>query len=1180
MNKGALKKFATEARRELREKVRVKAYQLGITEEKIKKESLQSSDAVFVDGRQLTIEEQSQRNRLITEINNKGFDQVIEEVAYTWFNRFTALRFMEVNNYLPNKVRALSSQDEGSYEPDIIKEALTLDWDIDKELIYELKMSNDNDAIDKLYKYLIIKECNELADILPFMFGKTDDFTKLLFPDGLLSEGSFLRTMTDIDKFPEGDWQDVEIIGWLYQYYIAEENERVIQAKKRYTKEEIPFATQLFTPDWIVRYMVQNALGRYWVESHPGDRELIKDWEFYLENPNPEPDFEEKLAPYINKEMKIEKIKCFDPAMGSGHILVYMFDLLYQIYKKHGFLESEIPRLIIENNLYGLEIDDRAYQLACFAVIMKAQQYYPKFLKSLERQVKETGKYLKLNLASIQETNNFDIKDIEYIAGESRSRSFEKTKAFIEQFENAKIYGSLTEILEFDEAFLIKRAEELVGKGIERAEYQEYQSKVDRMLLDLIKQTKIMNQTYDVLVTNPPYIGSASLHPLLDDCISEKYEDVKYDIFSAFMIYGFNKTKKLGQLGFMTPFVWMFISSYRKLRKIIIEKKTISSLVQLEYSGFDGATVPICTFTLRNYMNYLSGEYVKLSDFKGVENQPIKTIEAVVNPSVKYRYTTKSDNFYKIPGSPIAYWVGEEAKNIFTRGTKLSDITNTRKGMATGLNEEFVRAWFEVNINKIGFELDRNNAKNSERKWFPYANGGQFRKWYGNYIDVVNWEKDGCRLKTEKHESGRIRAVNLNLEYIFKQGLSWTSITSAKFSIRLLPKGFLFSSASNALFSEKDILYYLGLLNSVVHGYLSKAINPTLNANPGDIGRIPIVFSKKINEKYIEDLVSISRTDWDSFETSWDFKRHPLLQFTSLNAPCTVESAFEKWKEFTETQFNQLKANEEELNRIFIEIYSLQDELTSEVEDKDITISKADRERDIKSFVSYAVGCMFGRYSLDEEGLAYAGGEFDPNKYRLFPADKDNVLPIVADSYFEDDIVSRFTEFVQIVFGKETLNENLKFIADSLGVRGDESPKETIRRYFLNDFYKNHVQTYKKRPIYWMFTSGKEKAFNALIYMHRYDSSTLARIRTDYLHVLQSRLQVRKQSLIEKADGAISPREKKNYEKELKDLDKKLLELKEYDEALNHMTNMKIEIDLDDGVAVNYEKFKGLLEKI
>jgi len=1177
MNKTALKNFAINARRELIKKVEAKALKIGISEDNIKKAQIESSDAIYIDGKQLSITEKKQRDKLIQRIKDIGFKQVVEEVAYTWFNRFIALRFMEVNNYLPTKVRVLSSSNPDSPEPDIIKEALSVDLDLDKEHVYELIVNNKT---EELYKYLIIKQCNGLNKYLPFLFETIEDYKEILFPEGLLAKDSFLREMTDTEKIPESDWEKVEIIGWLYQYYIAEEKDRVIKAKKKYKKEEIPFATQLFTPDWIVRYMVQNTLGRYWVESHPEHRDLIKNWEFYLENPNQEPDFEEKLAPYINSELKVEDIKCFDPAMGSGHILVYMFDVLYEIYSRCGYMEREIPRLIIENNLYGLDIDDRAYQLACFSVVMKALQYNNRFLRSIEREG------LKLNLGAIQETNQLNDDDIAVLVGEASGKNFDRTKEFLQQFNNAKIFGSLITFKEHDRCFLENRLEDIRNNPSSDIVEEISRRKIIEILPEILKQSEILGRKYDVLVTNPPYMASKFMNEELSDFVKMHYPKTKSDLFSAFLEMCFDKVIISGHLGFMTPFVWMFISTYELLRKIIINEKDISSLIQLEYSAFEEATVPVCTFTVRNKRLDLFGQYVRLSDFPGAKNQPIKVIEAINNPSVDYRFTAKTSDFNKIPSSPIAYWVSSKVREIFKKAKSMKDFAETRLGMATADNDRFLRMWYEVNFERIGFDFEsREQAKNSKLKWFPYNKGGDFRKWYGNNDYVVNWEDDGFEIRNFKDEkTNKIRSHNYNLDYIFKESITWSFISSANFGVRYSKRGFLFDVGGSSLFTDdKYKLYLLSFLCSKLAFELLRTLNPTMNFQPGNISSLPIlttedkVLMAKIERLSNENIV-ISKYDWDSFEVSWDFKKHPLL--TNQDSSSSIEVAMKNWSLHAQQQFNRLKKNEEDLNSIFIEIYGLQGELSPVVDEDNVTIRRADKLRDIKSFISYGVGCMFGRYSLDEEGLVFAGGKFDPEKYKTFQVDKDNIIPILSGAYFEDDIVSRFIEFVKVTFGEETLEENLEYIADSLGKKDGETAKETIRRYFLNDFFKDHVQTYKKRPIYWLFTSGKQKAFNCLIYMHRYDKTTLSRIRTDYLHPLQIRLDAERKSLLEVIEGGGTAKEISNAKKELKQLDLKIDELKAYDELLHHMADMQIEIDLDDGVAVNYAKFNGLLAKL
>ncbi|ARF16732.1 BREX-1 system adenine-specific DNA-methyltransferase PglX [Sporosarcina ureae] len=1166
MNKTALKKFATEARVELLEKVELQARKLGITAESIQKANVESSDAVFIDGKQLSDTERQQRNKLIARINEIGFERVMEETAYTWFNRFIALRYMEVNEYLPTKVRVLSSN-SGSAEPDMMKEALSLDLDLDKEKVYDMKMNNET---DDLFKYLIKMHCNDLNRYMPFMFETIEDYTEILFPEGLLGTDSFVRQMTDTEVIPEDNWTKVEIIGWLYQYYIAEEKDRVILAKKKYKNEEIPFATQLFTPEWIVRYMVQNALGRYWVESHSEHRGLIENWEFYLENPNPEVDFEEKLAPYVNKELNVEDIKCFDPAMGSGHILVYMFDVLHEIYSQCGYTEREIPRLIIEKNLYGLDIDDRAYQLASFSVVMKAMQYNKRFMRSIEREG------LVLNLASIQETNKLTDEEVAFLAGEHTGEKFDEMQNYIEQFKHAKAIGSLLKLESYDTSFLHERLtaiEQQVGNLFEL----EMKDRTLELFRCLIKQSSLMDQKYDVFITNPPYAGNRYLSKEVTTYLNANYPNVKSDLYSAFMEYSFRSTKPNGQLGFITPFVWMFISSYEHIRNIIVKEKNISSLIQLEYNGFEAAMVPVCLFTLRNYHVDVSGEFIKLSDFTGIENQPIKTLEAVQNPSVSYRYSCKQNQFSKISGSPIAYWVSDKVRTLFENSIKLGEIASPRKGNSTSNNNLFLRLWHEVDINTVNFNKTKIVKEETKiNRWFPYNKGGGYRKWYGNNEYLIDWKNDAEEIRKIP------TAVIANYNYFMKPGLTWSTITSSNFSIRKFGEGFIFDNGGCCLYTdENERNYFLSLLNSSVFKYVLGEINPTLNFQSGEVAKFPVVKTNIETMSIIDELTNenylISKKEWDSIETSWDFQKHPLIMY---KRETSIESTFKKWKIFMEEEFNQLKLNEEELNRIFIEIYGLQDELEPKVEDKDITIRKADLEQDIKSFISYAIGCSFGRYSLDEDSLIYAGGGFDFSRYQTFPADEDNILPILPGAYFEDDIVTRFIDFVRITFSEETLEENLDFVADAIGRRKNETSREVLRRYFLNDFYKDHLQVYKKRPIYWLFTSGREKAFNCLIYMHRYDKTTLSRIRTDYLHEVQTRLDAEKNDLLEIINGDSTTREINNAKRELKSLDRKIDELKAYDELLHHMADMQIEIDLDDGVKVNYEKFKGLVAKI
>ncbi|QZN76217.1 BREX-1 system adenine-specific DNA-methyltransferase PglX [Paenibacillus sp. DR312] len=1191
MNKTALKNFATNARKELIDKVKAKAFRIGINEESIKKAQFESSDAIYIHGKQLSATEKKQREKLIYRINEIGYKQVMEEVAYTWFNRFTALRFMEVNDYLPAKVRVLSSSNADSSEPDIIKEAMTVDLDIDKEVVYGLKVNNKT---EELFKYLVIKQCNSLNNVLPFMFETIDDYKEILFPDGLLAKDSFLREMTNVTSIPESDWEQVEVIGWLYQFYISDEKDRVFKEKAKFKSEEIPYATQLFTPDWIVRYMVQNSLGRYWVEAHSEHSSLTDNWEFYLEDQDRKSEIEKKLASFVNKELNVESIKCFDPAMGSGHILVYMFDVLYEIYTKCGYMEREIPKLIIENNLFGLDIDDRAYQLACFSVVMKAMEYNKRFFRSIEKEG------LKLNLASIQETNSLGNEEIAFIAGEDIGDKFNLTKEFIELFKEAKTLGSLIKLNVYPHEFLKNRLEIIKDQPIDDLFLMETRRKSISILSQLMKQSNIMYNQYDVLITNPPYMSSKSMNTVLQSFLSKSYPDSKADLFASFMEID-QYLKDYGFYASINQHSWMFLSSFEKLREKLVCNKLIDSMLHLGPRAFEeigGEVVQSTAFILRNTkIKGIEGVYIRLIDEKTSIEKKEKAIYAVQNPAVTYRYSFIQDKFINISGSPIVYWASDNVISAFRAGEPLRESANPRKGLATTDNSRFLRLWHEVSFSNLGIGYkDANTARINKQKWFPLNKGGSFRRWYGNKEYVINWFDNGLELKNavvERYKGGSYTKEIRSEDKYFSDSITWSALTTNKLSFRHSDYGALFDSAGSSMFiSEKSRNYFLGFLNTTVAESLMQMLNPTLNYGAGTVGGVPVIYSKEYEEKVnklVEENIQISKSDWDTFETSWDFTMHPYLHLKKsqdkmlngeMKQDVLLENMFKRWQEVSRTRFDQLKTNEEELNRIFIGIYSLQNELKSTIDDKDISICHANSTSDIKSFISFGVGCMFGRYSLDEERLVFAGGKFDLERYQTYTADEDNILPILSNGYFEDDIVSRFIEFINVTFGEGYLTENLEYIAGLLGKRDGETAKEVIRRYFLNDFFKDHLITYKKRPIYWLFTSGKQKAFNCLIYMHRYDKSTLSRIRTDYLHELQIRMETEKKSLLDVINGDGTTKEIANAKKELKSLDLKIEELRSYDEKLHHMADMQIEIDLDDGVAVNYVKFEGLLAPI
>ena len=1188
MDKNAIKKYAIGARNELITRIAQKALRYGIS-----KDSIVDAYADSIDGVLLSAVEKRQRQALIAQIEVKGFEQVVEEVAYTWFNRLCALRFMEVNGYLPSNIRVLS--DEGNnFKPEILTKAIELDFEsLNMEIVYALKEANKD---EELYRYLLIVQCNELNKILPHMFQKLEDYTELLLPDNLLREGSVVEqlvTMIPQEDFDINQGGQVEIIGWLYQYYNTEpkaETFALLKKNVKITKERIPSATQLFTPDWIVRYMVENSLGRIWVEGHPND-ELKANWKYYLDEAKQEEAVEAELEKireeYANLNPK--DIKVIDPCMGSGHILVYAFDVLMQIYTSVGYTEKEAAISILENNLYGLDIDERAFQLAYFAVMMKARQYHKFILK----------KQVQCNIHPIEESNGINVEQLHYFGVQlddfSKNAAVTQMQGLISQMHDAKEYGSIITVDNYDWELLRQFVAEFdASSGFNLFNSNGIEDTQQR-LKEIVSVGELLAKKYEVVVTNPPYMGSSNMNVKLSDFIKKNFADYKSDFFSAFMVHASDMTKKGGYLGFFTPYVWMFISSYEMLREFLCKKQTIETLIQFEYSAFEEATVPVCTLVFSNHNVNKRGCYFRLTDFRGgMEVQRVKTLEAIENHSCGYYFEQSAENFAKIPGSPIAYWVSEKIVRTFDY-KNIGEIAKPRQGLATGYNERFLRLWHEVNTNKIDFNnVNIENTKTNNTKWYPYNKGGEYRKWYGNNEFVVNWEKDGYEIRHFFDDKGKLRSRPQNTQFYFKSCFSWSLISSGKAAFRFKETGQIFDVAGMSCFAEDNLYYFLGLCNTnVIEAYL-RIFSPTLNFQAGDIANIPVIFDNKqtpIIDGLVDNNIYLSRKDWNSFETSWNFIKHPLVptrydwdeqrksQFaeTRLAKISQLQWHYKNWEAECEERFNQLKANEEELNRIFIDIYDLQDELTPDVEDKDVTVRKADLQREIKSLLSYAVGCMFGRYSLDVEGLAYAGGEWDASKYSTFIPDADNVIPITDDEYFEDDIVGRLINWLKVVYGEENLEENLQFIANALGGRG--TAREVIRKYFVNDFFTDHCKIYQKRPIYWLFDSGKKNGFKALIYMHRYAPDTIARIRTDYVHEQQARYRTILTSIEQRLDNA-STAERVKINKELALYKDKEKELHDYEEKIHHLADQMISIDLDDGVKNNYAIFGDVLAKI
>ena len=1186
MDKNAIKKFAVWARTELIARVSLKGVEYGIAEDNI-----EAPNADSVGGKVLTADEKKQRQALIAEINDKGYKQVMEEVAYTWFNRFSALRFMEVNGYLPSHVRVFTDE-ENNFKPQIIAEAIHLDLDgLDMEKVYELK---DAEKTEELYKYLLIVQCNALNKILPGMFQKIADYTELLLPDNLLREGSVIQQM--IELIPEDDWKDaVQIIGWLYQYYNSEKKDDVFAALKKnvkITKENIPAATQLFTPDWIVRYMVENSLGRLWLEGHPDikeqflpteeeqsayaagnrDQEDTK-WHYYLEEAEQESEVQAQLAE-IRKEyatLTPDQLKVIDPCSGSGHILAYMFDVLMKIYESYGYTTREAVASIVENNLYGLDIDDRAAQLAYFVVMMKTVEYDKRFLKRKDGD--GNPKIPQPHVYAITESGhtdkdgkkhkNYDEYTLEYFCnGDAKLKKAMDT--IISELYDAKEYGSILTVTLQDWFALYARFAEI------KEDIHVSRKAALRELLPLVQTAQALAQKYDMVVTNPPYMGSSGMSAKLSDYVKKNYPDSKADLFAVFIEKCGQMPKKNGYQAMITQHAWMFLSSFEKLRGKLLHTDIVN-MTHLGARAFEeigGEVVQTTSFVIRkSYAADYKGEYCRLIEPTTQQGKEDMFLAG------ENRYSTNQFNFSKIPGSPVSYWVSVNVLSTFECSLPLSELANPKQGLITGDVNRFVRKWYECVRADLSTSSSPQNV-NRVGKWFPYCNGGEFRKWYGNNDDVVNWQDDGFEIKNFVDDKGKPRSRPQNQQYYFHEGGTWTAISSSLFSVRYFPEGYLFSNAGMAIYAEpRKLKYIIGFLNSKLCQLYLSLLNESLNYNQGDIAKLPIIFENvDLVVAKVVTSIDIVKKDWDSFETSWDFQHHPLLR----NVP-TIAEAFIQWQAECADRFNQLKANEEALNRIFIDIYGLQDELTPEVEDKDVTVRKADLGRDIRSFISYAVGCMFGRYSLDVDGLAYAGGEWGASKYASFAADKDNIIPICDDEYFEDDIVGLFVEFVKTVYGADTLDENLKFIADALGGKGQ--PKNVIRNYFLSDFYSDHCKIYQKRPIYWLFDSGKKNGFKALIYMHRYKPDTIARIRTDYVHEQQARYRTAIANLEQRIANA-STGERVKLNKKLVKLQVQDTELRKYEEKIHHLADQMISIDLDDGVKKNYAIFQDVLAKI
>ena len=1199
MNKSSLKIFAIEARKELMEKMRTRLEILGISKNGVEKAKVIGKE-VEIKG---TLYPKESYDSLIRKYKQVGYEELIEESAYTWFNRLTALAFMETNGYIEEKMifnNGIKNEPaiiDNYYEFEFFK---NLDSDLQKEL-HNLRDENTPNSIEKLYSILMEEKCEDLSNIMPFMFKKKGTYSDILFPTGLLMENSLLvRLRKEI-----GAEAPIELIGWLYQFYNSEKKDEIFAKKEKITKENIPAATQLFTPDWIVKYMVENSLGKLALESTGINENLKDNWKYYIDSE----------LDKNSEKIKIEDIKILDPAMGSGHILVYAFDLLFEMYENLGWSTKESVLSILKNNLYGLEIDERAGQLASFALMMKAREKFSRLFSVLKRE-----ENFKLNTLIIEETNNLS----ERIKNRIKDNNLNNLNKIIEDFEDAKEYGSILKLESIDKEILEKEFNTL-KESFHNNEQETLIFNEDEMIIDineeleliesLIKQHITLTNQYKTVITNPPYMGGKGFSPKLKTYVEKNYKDSKSDLFAVFIVRCNEFTKKNCYTSMITMQSWMFLSSFETLRKNIIEKTEIKSLNHLgtrAFSEIGGEVVSTVAWITKKISPKNEGIYIRLVDYNNAELK-----EQEFYNRANY-FQAKQKDFEKIPGSPIAYWISDKIREIFEKNQKLGEVGEAKQGLATADNNRFLRLWNEVNYNKIGYNMSNSQeALESKKKWFPYNKGGEFRKWYGNQEYLVNWENDGYEIKNFKN------AVVRNPSYYFKESVTCSAISSSQNSIRYCPNGSIFDVNLRVYFLERDKnLKLLSILNSKIFQRFGEILSPTLALNANDLDRIPVIFNSDTN--LVEENISISKEEWDSRETSWDFEKLSLIDGNDL------KTAYENYCNHWRDNFVQLHKNEEELNRLFIEIYDLQDEMDEKVAFDDITILKKEttiiqidnsvlknfssesekylydrgislefnKDELIKQFLSYAVGCIMGRYSTNKSGLIIANSddtlELSKNKFIVkgtdgeirqeikskFLPEEFGIIPITDEKDFSNDIVEKVKEFIKFVYGEENLKDILNFIAEALGNKDNKPAEEIIRTYFIKDFYSDHLQRYQKRPIYWLMNSGKKNAFSCLFYMHRYEPLTVARVRADYLIPYQEMLE-NKRKFIERqlSDDEVSAKEKKNIEKQLKELDTLLKELREYANEVKHIAEQKIPLDLDDGVNINYEKLGTILKK-
>ncbi len=1209
MDKTALKSFAIYSREKLVKDISNKARLVGITEEGIMAPLSESNkdmkvfDIGEVETHKLYGKDVDKYEKLIEELEVRQADSdyktayktLVEEVAYTWFNRIIALRFMEINNYMPDKMRVLSSERQGVKEPEIVTNYEDADIGIKPaELagLEQLKLNGSAKAMEQLFNILFIKQCNALNKQLPELFEETDDYAELLLNISYNDhEGVIYSLIEDIgeEPFDVSKTGQIEVIGWLYQYYNTEpkaEVDAAVKKNKKVDKNTIPAKTQLFTPEWIVKYMVENSLGRLWIErkiargTEKTEKELASEykWKYYL----PEADQIEEVKIELKniredrKDLKIEDIRFIDPSMGSGHVLVYAFDMFMQFYLEEGYTERDAAENIITKNLYGLDIDKRAYQLAYFSIMMKGRGNSRRIL----------GKEIGYNLYYFIDSKDINKGQLDYLGGSIKDKDiWQRYRNDISQilnlFEDARELGSIIKAeREYDYEQLTSFVEKINDNDalpMDLVRIEETQANI----IYILKLLETLSTKYEIAVTNPPYLANADTKGELKIYMDKKYSETKSDLFAIFMEKCYELLNINGYYGMINQHSWMFLSSFEKYRKEVLNNSNIMNMLHLGTRTFEeigGEVVQSTAFIIKKIKtNNYKGSYIRLVEFKNALEKEVKMLEVIESFKLECYYETNEDKFELIPGSPVAYWASQNLIEVFENAKPISAIVEPKVGLQTGYNGRFLRQWYEVDFNKINFVSNSiESSLESKAKWFPYNKGGTRRQWYGNYDYVVNWENDGIEIRNFKDDKGKVRSRPQNSDFYFEESMTWSDITTGGFSIRYREKGSIHDVTGMSAFTKdhNKLMYLLGLMSTKISDYVFDILNPTIHLQIGNFSSFPLLESNNDRViKIVEDTIQLAKDEWNSYEESWEFEKHPFLSSSSI----LIEDSYTDWKKKCDDAIIEMKNNEEELNDIFIKLYKLENDLSATVDVKHITLREADLAKDIKSFISYGVGCILGRYSLDKEGLIYAGGDFDSNNYNKLKPVEDNIVVITEDEYFEDDLTNRFIEFVKISFGEEYLEENLKFISDSL--KGKGTSKENIRNYFVNDFYKDHVQTYKKTPIYWLYDSstGKTKnqsqdGFKALIYMHRYDENTTGNVRIDYLHKVQrmyeNRIEILRGDITHNSDA----KQVAESEKKLENIMKKIKECKDYDEKIGHIAVSRVNIDLDDGVKVNYEK--------